>query len=138
MLLISSGMVSVILGVLGMFIPVLPTTPFLLLAAYCFSHSSERFYNWLINNRCCGEYIRNYREGKGIPVRQKIITIILLWLMIGFTIWQYVNSLWLILVLFLIAVLVSIHILKIRTFKPKTQKSRLESDSYSQNEPINN
>ena len=65
-ILISVGSLSVLLGILGIFLPLLPTTPFLLLAALCYSRSSERFYQWLVTNRWFGEYIRNYREGRGI------------------------------------------------------------------------
>ena len=74
-LLISAGTVSVLLGILGIILPLLPTTPFLLLAAASYAKSSEKFYNWLINNRFFGNYIRNYREGKGIPLRVKISAI---------------------------------------------------------------
>jgi len=74
----------VALAVLGLFLPVLPTTPFLLLAAVCYARSSERFYHWLMTNRWFGEYIRNYREGRGIPLKQKVLTISLLWVTIGY------------------------------------------------------
>jgi hypothetical protein len=63
------------LGILGIFLPLLPTTPFLLLAAACYARSSERFYNWLLNNRWFGHYIRNYLEGKGVPLRVKVLSI---------------------------------------------------------------
>ena len=86
-LLLVSGTLCVVLGVLGMFLPVLPTTPFLLLAAICYARSSKRFYNWLMTNRWCGAYIRNYREGRGIPLKQKVLTILLLWLTIGYAAW---------------------------------------------------
>ena len=66
-----------------MFVPLLPTIPFLLLAAACYARSSERFYHWLLNNRWFGSYIRNYREGKGVPLKVKIFTIALLWIVIG-------------------------------------------------------
>ena len=69
-LLIAGGNLCVALAVLGLFLPVLPTTPFLLLAAVCYARSSERFYHWLVTNRWFGAYIRNYREGRGIPLWQ--------------------------------------------------------------------
>ena len=59
-LLLLGGTLCVILAVVGMFVPVLPTTPLLLLAAVCYARSSERFYRWLLTNRWCGPYIRNY------------------------------------------------------------------------------
>ena len=77
-ILISVGSLSVLLGILGIFLPLLPTTPFLLLAALCYSRSSERFYQWLVTNRWFGEYIRNYREGRGITSKHKISILCLL------------------------------------------------------------
>jgi hypothetical protein len=124
-LLIVIGTFCVALGVLGMFLPLLPTTPFLLLAAICYARSSERFYHWLMTNRWCGEYIRNYREGRGIPLKQKVLTILLLWLTIGSTAWLAISQLWVRWILFGIAIGVTIHLVKIRTFKPKTQPGPL-------------
>ena len=67
------------LGITGIVLPVLPTTPFLLLAAVCYSRGSNRFYNWLTHNKLFGKYIRDYRRGKGISIRAKVFTISLLW-----------------------------------------------------------
>lgn len=116
-LLIFAGTVCVGLGVLGMFLPLLPTTVFLLMAAYCYSRSSERFHTWLINNRWCGAYIQNYRSGRGISIRQKISTIFILWASIGFSIWMIGARLWVVLLLGGIAVGVTIHLLWIKTFR---------------------
>jgi len=124
-LLIILGTLCVALGVLGMFLPVLPTTPFLLLAAICYGRSSKRFYHWLMTNRWCGEYIRNYREGRGIPLKQKVLTILLLWLTIGSTAWLAVTLWWVRLILLGIAVGVTIHLLRIETYKPETRRCQL-------------
>lgn len=123
-LLVISGSLSVALGVVGMFLPVLPTTPFLLLAAICYARSSERFYRWLLGNRWCGEYIRNYREGRGIPLKQKVLAILLLWLTIGTTACFAVSRWWVRLILLVIAAGVTIHLGRI-----KTQKSAKEHSS---------
>jgi uncharacterized membrane protein YbaN (DUF454 family) len=117
-LLIVIGTVSVVLGMIGVFLPVLPTTPFLLLAAVCYARSSGRFYHWLLTNRWCGEYVRNYREGRGIPLKQKIITATLLWLTIIYSVWFVVSQSWIKVILLGIAVAVTIHLIKIRTFRP--------------------
>lgn len=117
-LLIVLGTLCVVLGVLGIFLPVLPTTPFLLLAAICYARSSERFYHWLMTNRWCGEYIRNYREGRGVPLKQKMLTIFLLWLTIGSTAWLAISQWWVRWILLGIAVGVTIHLVKIKTYKP--------------------
>ncbi len=71
------------LGILGIFLPLLPTTPFLLLAAACYIRSSERLYNWLMNNKWIGRYIKNYIEGKGIPLKSKVLSISALWITIS-------------------------------------------------------
>lgn len=123
-LLIVLGTVCVLLGVLGMFLPVLPTTPFLLLAAICYGRSSRRFYRWLMTNCWCGEYIRNYREGKGLPLKQKVLTILLLWLTIGLTARLAVSMWWLRVILIGIAIGVTIHLVKIKTYKPETRHSQ--------------
>ena len=129
-LLIILGTLCVALGVLGMFLPVLPTTPFLLLAATCYARSSERFYHWLVTNRWCGEYIRNYREGRGIPLKQKAVTILLLWLTIGSTAWLAISQWWVRLILLGVAIGVTIHLVKVKTYKPKSKPgpSLRESD----------
>jgi uncharacterized membrane protein YbaN (DUF454 family) len=118
-LLIIAGTLSVILGIIGVFVPILPTTPFLLLAAFCYSRSSENFYNWLIGNKFCGQYIRNYLQGKGIPLKQKLYTIILLWATIMFTVFFIIKPLWLKSILIFIVIAVTVHIVIIKTYKYK-------------------
>jgi len=111
------GTIFLIIGAIGVFIPILPTTPFLLLATACYLRGSERLHRWLIYNRVFGEFIRNYTEGRGIKQRQKIYTISFLWLMIIFSvIYVLNNSLFRILLLF-IAMVVSIHIIILPTIK---------------------
>ena len=101
-------------GIIGIFIPILPTTPFLLLAAACYMRSSERFYQWLTNNRIFGAYVRNYIEGRGMPVRIKIFTIVLLWLAIGLSIAFGVQNTTIRVVLICVAIGVTIHIYLIK------------------------
>ena len=117
-LLIFCGTVFVGLGVLGMFLPLVPTTVFLLLAAYCYSRSSERFHTWLLTNRWCGKYIKDYQEGKGMTAAHKVKAILLLWASIGFSIWVVGGRLWLTLLLGAIAAGVTTHLLWIRTYRP--------------------
>ncbi len=116
-LLIGAGTLSTGLGIIGVFIPILPTTPFLLLAAACYMRSSERFYHWLINNRIFGAYVRNYIEGRGISIRIKIFTILLLWLTIGLSITFGVQNIAIRIVLICIAVGVTAHISLIKKRK---------------------
>ncbi len=77
------GTVFVILGLAGAILPLLPTTPFILLAAACYAKGSQRCYNLLLKNKLFGELIRSYRAGNGISLKSKIIAITLLWITIG-------------------------------------------------------
>ena len=116
-LCIVGGSISVSLGILGIFLPLLPTTPFLLLAASCYVRSSDKFYDWLINNKYLGKYIKSYREGKGIPLKAKIFSMSLLWLTILYSIIFVVNLIFFEIILFLIAVSVTVHIFSIQTLR---------------------
>jgi uncharacterized membrane protein YbaN (DUF454 family) len=92
--LISIGTLSVSLGIIGVFIPILPTTPFLLLAAACYIRSSRRLYTWLITNKYFGKFIINYREQKGIPLSIKISVLTLLWLTISLSAIYATENVW--------------------------------------------
>lgn len=105
------------LGFLGIALPVLPTTPFLLLALWFFSRSSDRLRRWLLTNRLFGRYISDYSSGRGIPLRVKIYALILMWAAIGYSALWIVNSLWLKIILLAIAIGTTVHILRIRTKK---------------------
>lgn len=105
------------LGIVGVFLPLLPTTPFFLLAAACYARSSKRFYNWLLNNRWFGKYVKSYRERKGVPLSVKVPTIFLLWSTITLSAFFVVDNTLLRLILFLIATGVSIHVLSIPTLR---------------------
>jgi uncharacterized protein len=117
-LLIVAGTISLALGTIGIFIPVLPTTPFLLLSAACYMRSSERLLNWLLNNRWFGSYIKNYQEGKGIPKKTKIITLTLLWITILYSTCFVVDEILIAqIALLLVAAGVSIHLIRTPTFR---------------------
>ncbi|MBU4293930.1 MAG: YbaN family protein [Actinobacteria bacterium] len=113
-LLITTGTFFIGVGIVGIFLPVLPATPFLLISAALYARSSKRFYNWLINNKIFGRYIKNYREGKGIPSKLKIITIALLWITIGCSAIFAIDIFWVRVILVIIAIGVTIHIIRIR------------------------
>lgn len=80
--LVAAGSVAMVIGGIGVVMPILPTTPFVIVAALCFSTSSPRMYGWLTRNRYFGEYIENYREGKGVSRRTKAYALIFLWSML--------------------------------------------------------
>lgn len=115
-LLIIAGTVSVALGVIGIIVPVLPTTPFLLLAAACYIRSSETFYNRLLNNRILGPYINNYIQGRGMTVKAKLLTLSLLWITIGISLAFVIQNLVVRVVIILIAFGVTIYITRIKTY----------------------
>jgi len=120
-LLFIAGSISLFLGLIGIFLPILPTTPFLLLTAACYMRSSERMYNWLLNNRWFGEYIKNYQAGRGIPLKTKILAITVLWITIFTSAIFMINKIWFIpVILIIVAIGVSLHLIKLPTFKKQT------------------
>lgn len=118
-LLTVCGILALLIGSAGIFLPLLPTTPFLLLSAACFSAGSQRMYSWLNNNRIFGAYLKNYRAGKGVPVVVKIYTIMLLWISIGLTVIFFTGMVWVKLLLVIVALAVTMHILMIKAKKRK-------------------
>ncbi|NNJ16840.1 YbaN family protein [Pseudomonas putida CSV86] len=115
-LLLATGWLSVALGVIGIFLPVLPTTPFLLLAAACFARSSPRFHDWLVYHPRLGPWIRDYLSGEGIPLKGKVYAIGLMWASIGLSCYL-VPSPWARGFMLTSAVLVSIYILRQKTLR---------------------
>tara|TARA_B100001113_G_scaffold121236_1_gene99009 strand:+ start:537 stop:986 length:450 start_codon:yes stop_codon:yes gene_type:complete len=81
-----SGLISMIVGLIGIPVPGLPTTPLMILAAACFARSNQRFYDWIINNKLFGHHVKNYREGKGIPKKIKPIILLTLWTFVLFAV----------------------------------------------------
>ena len=116
-ILLIAGTISVGIGVVGIFVPLLPTTPFLLLAAACYLRSSERFYRWLLANRFFGTYVRDYIEGKGMPLRTKTYIIALLWSTIGLSIFLTSPNTILKIVLLVVAIGVAVHIILLKGVK---------------------
>ena len=114
-LLIGVGVLSVGLAVVGIFLPLLPTTPLLLLAVACFVRSSDRLHHWLINHRWFGTYLRNYSQYRAITQWTRVTTLILLWLTLGYTIIAVVDPWPLRVLLALIGTGVTIHLFKLKT-----------------------
>ena len=126
-LLIFAGTLSTAIGIIGIFVPILPTTPFLLLAAACYLRSSRRLYNWLLGNRFFGAYVRNYVHGRGMPRKVKVATIFLLWIAIACSIIFAVQALIIRVILLIIAIGVTVHIILIKT-TPKDQSQNRVND----------
>ncbi len=112
--LLGIGWLSVALGVIGIFVPVLPTTPFLLLAAACFVRSSRRFYLWLVEHPQLGPWIRDYLNGEGMPRKAKVYALSLMWASIALSCYL-VPMIWARTFMLCSAVLVSLYILRLKT-----------------------
>ena len=117
MMFIAAGTISLGFGAVGVFLPILPTTPFLLLSAACYYKGSERMHRWLLSNKLFGSDIRNYKEGKGISLTAKILTLFLLWITIFFSAFYMIRNFPIQIVLFAIAIAVTIHVITLPTFR---------------------
>jgi hypothetical protein len=116
-ILLVIGLLLLFFGIIGIFIPLLPTTPFLLAAAACFARSSKKVHTWLLHNKWFGSYIKHYHEGKGIPLKIKSGVLFLLWVTILSSIFLLDPVLWIKLIIFVIAILVTFHIVTIKTYQ---------------------
>ena len=111
------GMISLGLAILGIFLPVLPTTPLLLLAAALFLRSNKRLYDWLLNHPRLGPYITNFMVHRSIPLKIKVISVSMVWItLLNCAI--FVAEHWLFRLFFiLLATAITIHILSYKTQK---------------------
>ncbi len=120
-ILIVLGSLFLVLGVVGIFLPLLPTTPFLLLTVYCYLRSSKKLYNWLMSNKILGAYIYNYMTYKAVLRSTKIGTMIILWAGLAVSM-VMINSWWIRGLLIAVGIGVSIHVLMLKTI----DKSEIE------------
>jgi len=111
--LLLSGFLCVLLAVIGIFLPLLPTTPFLLLAAAAFARSSPRAYKRLVSNKYLGRYIEDFRSGQGLDLKTKIVSILFLWIMISISIYR-LDYLWVRILLLVIAITVTVHLVRMK------------------------
>lgn len=116
-LLIGCGFLALALGILGILLPILPTTPFLLLSCYCFLRSSSRLYLWLTQHKVFGDYIYQYMTYKAVKKKAKIGALVFLWLSLSISFF-IVNQLLVKLLLIAVGVAVSIHVLTLKTLRP--------------------
>lgn len=112
---IISGFILVGIGIIGIFLPLLPTTIFLILASYCFIKSSPKANDWLRNHKILGAYVKNYQDKSGLTIKSKISNIVLLWISIAISSFFFTDELYVKLVLFFVAIAVTIHLLMIKT-----------------------
>ena len=126
--LVSAGFICVVLGVAGIFVPLLPTTPFLLLAAACFLRSSDRFYCWLTSNRWVGGHVRNYMDHRATTLPTKIVSITMLWCALALAGALFAQS-WVVLsLLLLIGVGVTVHLVTLKTIRQETVAGALSQE----------
>lgn len=118
-----AGTVALLLGFLGIFLPVLPTTPFLLLASACYMRGSERMHAWLMNEPHLGPYIRDFQAGRGIPLRAKIMAMVLMWPSLSISAWV-VPLPWVGLLLIAIGLGVTIYLWRLPTLQPAVAQVR--------------
>ena len=111
------GSISLTLGTLGIFLPLLPTTPFYLLTAWLYMRGSEKLYRKVMNNKYFGSIVRNFQEDKSIPLKTKIVVVSTLWITILLSAFLVVSVWWVRGLLLAIAVGVTIHVLSYRTTK---------------------
>ena len=116
-LFIGLGSLFVAIGVLGVFLPLLPSTVFFLLAAACYARGSERAHNWLMTNRFFGRYLRNYSEHRGATLHTKIVTIAMLWAGLALSAYLVTPPLWVYAILAAVGVGVTAHLLHLRTLR---------------------
>ena len=119
-----AGTICLVLGAIGIVLPILPTTPFLLASAACYYKSSPKMHKWLLNNKWFGDYIKNYQEGKGIPRKTKLTALTVLWVTIGISTIFFLDRIlppFLVLpmqlIMIIVAVLVTVYMIKLPTYK---------------------
>ena len=130
----AAGTFFLSLGIVGIAIPLLPTTPFLLLAAACYLRGSSRMHRWMLTNNYFGEYLRDYQAGRGMPRKAKVVTVSLLWAVIAFSAVFATSSTIIRIALLVVAVGVTIHILTLKTKKKEPSHAR-ESSPGNEGEP---
>lgn len=114
---LSAGIILVLIGVVGIFLPLLPTTIFLILASACFVKSSPKANEWLRNHKILGVYIKNYQEKSGLTLKSKILSVTFLWISISVSGLLLTDEFYIRMVLLAIAIGVSIHLISVKTKK---------------------
>jgi uncharacterized membrane protein YbaN (DUF454 family) len=112
--LVALGTLSLVLGIVGIFVPLLPTTPFLLLASACYLRGSRRLHAWLLSHGRLGQYIRDFEAGLGIPLRAKVVALVMLWLSIGHAVTRIATP-WMQVAAVLLATGVTLYLLRLPT-----------------------
>jgi len=118
--LVAGATLAVGIAIVGVFVPLLPTTPFLLLAALLAARGSPRFHRFLLGRRWIGAYLRRYVEQRSMTRRHKVVTLLLLWVGLAITAWRLAATGWMRAILAAVGVGVSAHLLWIPAAKDDT------------------
>ncbi|MBJ6752546.1 YbaN family protein [Geomonas anaerohicana] len=114
-LLIGTGLLSLAAGVVGLFLPLVPTVPFLIVAVICFSRSSQRFHSWLVKHRHFGPVVKEYLVHGSVPLRAKCLAIGAIWISFPVTAFVVVAATWLRILLISIAACATLYLLMLPT-----------------------
>jgi uncharacterized membrane protein YbaN (DUF454 family) len=128
------GTIFLFLAVLGIILPLLPATPFLLLSSACYLRGSRTLHSWLMNHKYLGAYINSIKDKRGMPLKAKLITITILWVSLLFSIYR-AHSLLLDTILLLVGIGVSALILKLKT--AETEMVRDEQSAFGSDSRVN-
>lgn len=120
--LVGIGLTSLAVGIVGIFVPLLPTTVFLLIAAACFARSSERLHRWLLGHPWFGPYITNYREHRAITRRAKIVSLVALWGTLAVSSVAAPPYVWIRLILLCVGIGVTLLLLRLKTMTPEMEQ----------------
>lgn len=122
------GIIAVVLAILGVFLPLLPTTPFLLLASACFARSSDRLHNWLLNNKLFGNALRDFEQGKGMPLKAKVTAVLLMWVSLAWSAF-HLRSVIIVAILLAVGIGVTTYLLAFVPTKPERKIDTLRDPS---------
>ena len=123
-----AGGLSLALGVIGIFLPVLPTTPFILLAAFCFAKGSPRVHQWMLQHPLLGPMLRNWQEHHSLTRRTKYVAIISMWLMLGVSIWTFSDWPWIQVSVLALGAIGTTMVLRIQTRAQNSKPSTVDAD----------
>ncbi len=111
-LYLAAGWTALGLGVVGVALPLMPTTVFVLIAAFCFARSSERFHRWILSHRLFGPMVRNFREGRGLPRQARFRAVTLIWITMGVSMWV-IHAWWAVALLSAIGISLTVYLYRL-------------------------
>jgi uncharacterized membrane protein YbaN (DUF454 family) len=111
------GTIALIIGAIGLFLPVIPTTPLVILAAACYYRGSDRLHTWILSSRWFGETIKNYQEGKGLTRNTKVRAISMMWIMILISAWFFIRNLFVRVAIICVAIGVTFYLVRLPTLE---------------------